>query len=92
MGNLKRIASREGNVIAANNMFDVHYIKYHTGLDAEYLPSWCQPNVGTTERCAADAATRRPMLHTACVLLFTGAPPTTAPRWAARRAAASRVA
>jgi len=29
------------NIIAANNQYDVKYIKYHTGLDAIYLPSWC---------------------------------------------------
>ena len=34
------MASR-GAVIAANNLYDVHYIRYHTGLDAEYIPSWC---------------------------------------------------
>ena len=55
--NLKRIAARDGNVVAANNMFDVHYIKYHTGIDAEYLPSWCEPKVGGTESCAADFGT-----------------------------------
>ena len=42
MRNLKTIASGEANVVAANNMFDVHYIKYHTGLTALYLPSWCE--------------------------------------------------
>ena len=46
--NLKLIASGEGNVVAANNMFDVHYIKYHTGLDAVYLPSWCEAPEGVT--------------------------------------------
>ena len=45
VANLRRIAEREGNVVAANNMFDVRYIKYHTGLDAMYLPSWCEPSV-----------------------------------------------
>ena len=42
--NIRRIASRPGNVVAANNMFDVHAIRYHTGLDALYLPSWCGPS------------------------------------------------
>ncbi|KAL9643487.1 hypothetical protein ABK040_010101 [Willaertia magna] len=38
---LVRIGKNPRNVIAANNMYDAHYIKYHTGLDAEYIPSWC---------------------------------------------------
>lgn len=29
-----------GNVVAANNMFDVHYISYHANISALYLPSW----------------------------------------------------
>ena len=33
--------AERGAVIAANNLYDVHYIKYHTGLDAAYIPSWC---------------------------------------------------
>lgn len=28
-------------VIAANNLYDVHYIKYHTNIDATYIPSSC---------------------------------------------------
>jgi len=40
VANIKAMAAR-GNIIAANNLYDVHYIKYHTGLDAEYIPSWC---------------------------------------------------
>lgn len=43
VANLKRIAARPGNVVAANNMYDVKYIEYHTGLQALYLPSWCEP-------------------------------------------------
>jgi len=39
--NLQKIAAIPGNIIAANNMYDVAYIKHFTGLDAEYLPSWC---------------------------------------------------
>ena len=41
VANLQRIASKPGNVIAANNMFDVHAIKYHTNITPVYLPSWC---------------------------------------------------
>ena len=43
VSNLRRIGARPGNVIAANNKYDVYYIKYFTGLDAMYLPSWCSP-------------------------------------------------
>jgi hypothetical protein len=46
VSNLKAIASRPGNMVAANNLFDVHYIEYHTGIKAEYLPSWCEPLSG----------------------------------------------
>lgn len=47
--NLKLIASSgDGNLIAANNRYDVAFIKYHTGIDALYLPSWCEPNDGKT--------------------------------------------
>eukprot|EP00741_Cyanophora_paradoxa_P007298 tig00001098_g7059.t1 len=38
---LKRVASMGGNVLAANNLYDLYYITYLTGLDAEYIPSWC---------------------------------------------------
>ena len=38
---MQRIASKPGNAIAANNMFDVHAIKYHTNITPVYLPSWC---------------------------------------------------
>ena len=41
VANLRRIASRPGNTVAANNWFDVHYIRYHTGVNATYIPSWC---------------------------------------------------
>eukprot|EP00471_Norrisiella_sphaerica_P000678 CAMPEP_0184483562 /NCGR_PEP_ID=MMETSP0113_2-20130426/5235_1 /TAXON_ID=91329 /ORGANISM="Norrisiella sphaerica, Strain BC52" /LENGTH=686 /DNA_ID=CAMNT_0026864055 /DNA_START=1859 /DNA_END=3919 /DNA_ORIENTATION=+ len=38
--NLCMIA-RNGGVIAANNMYDVKYLEYFTGLKVEYLPTWC---------------------------------------------------
>ena len=41
LSNLRLIASRPGNTIAANSMFDVHAIRYHTNITAMYLPSWC---------------------------------------------------
>jgi hypothetical protein len=28
-------------VIASNNLYDKHYLMYHTGIDVEYIPSWC---------------------------------------------------
>lgn len=43
VSNLKRIAARPGNVVAASNAYDVEYIKYHTGIEARYLPLWCGP-------------------------------------------------
>ena len=39
--NLMKIAKNPRNIIAANNLYDVHYIRYHTGIDVEYIPSWC---------------------------------------------------
>lgn len=40
--NLQRIASHSNNVIAANNMYDLEYIKYFTGIrNVQYLPSYC---------------------------------------------------
>eukprot|EP00658_Telonema_sp_P-2_P038674 TRINITY_DN276_c0_g1_i8.p1 TRINITY_DN276_c0_g1~~TRINITY_DN276_c0_g1_i8.p1 ORF type:complete len:1262 (-),score=285.14 TRINITY_DN276_c0_g1_i8:299-4084(-) len=41
ISNLQKIAADPMNVVAANSHFEVRYIKYHTGIDAEYLPSWC---------------------------------------------------
>ena len=39
--NLRRIAANPMNVVAGNSLYEVHYIKYHTGIEALYLPSWC---------------------------------------------------
>jgi hypothetical protein len=40
--NLRRIASHPDNIIAANNKYDLEYIKYFTGIkNVEYLPSYC---------------------------------------------------
>eukprot|EP00741_Cyanophora_paradoxa_P002856 tig00000640_g2772.t1 len=38
---LQKIARNPRNTVAANSPFDVRYIKYHTGVDAVFLPSWC---------------------------------------------------
>jgi hypothetical protein len=35
------LSRNKRNIIAANNHYDVEYIKYFTGIDAVYLPSWC---------------------------------------------------
>jgi len=29
------------NLIIANNMYDVSYVKFFTGIDIQYVPSWC---------------------------------------------------
>ena len=39
--NLKQIAQHPKNVIAANNLYDVEYIRYFTGINATLLPSLC---------------------------------------------------
>eukprot|EP00741_Cyanophora_paradoxa_P005853 tig00000113_g5671.t1 len=36
-----QIAANPRNTIAANNLFDVNYIRYHTGVPVKYIPSWC---------------------------------------------------
>ena len=39
---LRRVASNPNNVIAANNMYDLEYVKYFTGIkDVMLLPSYC---------------------------------------------------
>jgi hypothetical protein len=43
--NLQRISSRPENTIAANNYYDLEYLKYFTSLSSqqiEYLPNLCQ--------------------------------------------------
>ncbi|KAI8114405.1 hypothetical protein M9434_002530 [Picochlorum sp. BPE23] len=52
--NIVRISKRPGNIIAANNIYDVFYIKYMTGIDAMYLPSWCSPKASWTPRNERD--------------------------------------
>ncbi|CAF0809119.1 unnamed protein product [Adineta ricciae] len=39
--NLKQIAKHPKNIIAANNLYDVEYIRYFTGINATLLPSFC---------------------------------------------------
>ncbi|CAF2121680.1 unnamed protein product [Rotaria magnacalcarata] len=39
--NLKEIASDPRNLVAANNLYDVEYIRYFTGLNVTLLPSFC---------------------------------------------------
>ena len=41
VSNLKRVASSPKNFVLANNMYDLEYIKFFTGIQAEYIPSWC---------------------------------------------------
>ncbi len=39
--NLRSIAARPFHLVAANNLYDVEYLYYMTGIIAEYIPSWC---------------------------------------------------
>jgi len=39
--NLERIAATPPNVVGANNLYDVEYIKYFTGIQPQLLPSFC---------------------------------------------------
>lgn len=50
LSNLIFIARSPYNTIAANNMYDVKYIEYFTGIKPLYMPSWCG---GTPEEIRA---------------------------------------
>ena len=39
--NLKKIAKDPRNIIAANNHYDLEYIKYFTGIEPAYIPAYC---------------------------------------------------
>jgi len=39
--NFRAMASLPGSVVLANNMYDVHYIQYFTGIKPVYAPSHC---------------------------------------------------
>ena len=41
INNIRKIAANPRNIIAANNLYDAKYITYHTGIEVEYIPSWC---------------------------------------------------
>jgi hypothetical protein len=59
VANLVAMAKQPHVALAANNLFDVHYVRYHTGLVLEYLPSWCDLGVTYSH---GDGAPRRPFL------------------------------
>jgi hypothetical protein len=54
-----KASQRSRNVLAANSLYEVMYIKYFTGLDAYYLPSWCGDASGAV---VSYAPTRRAVL------------------------------
>ena len=37
----QKAATNEANIIAANNHYDEHYIKYFTGVNIDFVPSFC---------------------------------------------------
>ena len=39
--NIVQIANTPGNVVGGNNMYDVEYIKYFTGVQPQLIPSYC---------------------------------------------------
>lgn len=39
--NFRSMAARPGNVVWANNLYDVHYAHYFTGITPRYVPSMC---------------------------------------------------
>lgn len=48
VSNLIAMSKQPHVILAANNLFDVHYVRYHTGLQLDYLPSWCDLGVRYT--------------------------------------------
>jgi len=38
---LKRIAANSRNIVGANNLYDVKYIQYFTGIRPHWVPSYC---------------------------------------------------
>ncbi len=40
--NVRAMAALPGSAMLANNMYDVHYVQYFTGLPVTYLPSLCK--------------------------------------------------
>jgi hypothetical protein len=38
---VQTLAAQPWNAVLANNWYDAHYIKYHTGVMPTVLPSWC---------------------------------------------------
>lgn len=41
VSNLRRMSQNPMHLIAANNRYDVNHMRYHTGVKAKYIPSWC---------------------------------------------------
>ena len=38
---IQRLGTNEANVFSANSRYDAHYIKYFTGINVDYVPSFC---------------------------------------------------
>ena len=38
---LLELSQEKRHLIGANNLYDLHYIKYFTGISGEYIPSYC---------------------------------------------------
>ena len=38
---IKRLGTNEANIFSANSRYDAHYIKYFTGINVDYVPSFC---------------------------------------------------
>jgi hypothetical protein len=71
--NLRALASIPGSVVLANNMYDVHYTQYFTGITPLYVPSYC----GYTGAAWRWGATGRSVMRK---VLVHGFKPFTAPR------------
>ena len=46
------------NIVGANNLYDVEFLRYFTGIDAQYLPSFCNYSGMTYRATSDDKATK----------------------------------
>ena len=61
--NFRALAALPGSVVLANNMYDVHYTHYFTGIKPRYVPSLCAyPDMRWSWR-SAGSSTRTVLVH-----------------------------
>jgi len=60
--NLRAMASLPGSVVLANNMYDVQYLRYFTGITPTYVPSFCN-YTGATYTWPGPASKKPILVH-----------------------------